>query len=162
MTRRNFIKSLLKTLFLISGVKSIINYLFASEHLPEKYYWNMALDIERWIGGGRCVQACKNENNVPEEAFYFRTWVERYLIKENGAVKIESPDGGMNGFPQPEDKDIVKGFFVPKLCNQCDNSPCIQVCPVGASYKTIDGVIMVDKNYCIGCRYCIQACPYGS
>jgi len=48
------------------------------------------------------------------------------------------------------------------LCNQCDKPPCVQVCPVGATYKTPDGVILVDKDYCIGCRYCIQACPYGA
>ena len=56
----------------------------------------------------------------------------------------------------------VRSFFVPKLCNQCDNPPCVQVCPVSATFKTVDGVILVDEERCIGCRYCIQACPYGA
>jgi Fe-S-cluster-containing dehydrogenase component len=51
---------------------------------------------------------------------------------------------------------------VPKICNQCENPPCVQVCPVGATFRTPDGVVLVDREYCIGCRYCIQACPYGA
>jgi Fe-S-cluster-containing dehydrogenase component len=58
-------------------------------------------------------------------------------------------------------KDIEKAFFVPKLCNQCENPPCVQVCPVGATYQTPDGVVLVDRTWCIGCGYCIMACPYG-
>jgi len=58
--------------------------------------------------------------------------------------------------------EIKKSFFVPKLCNQCDKPPCVQVCPVGATYKTADGVVLVNRDTCIGCRYCIQACPYGA
>ena len=60
----------------------------------------------------------------------------------------------------PKDR-IDKAFFVPKLCNQCDKPPCVQVCPVGATYQTADGVVLVDRKWCIGCGYCIMACPYG-
>ena len=63
---------------------------------------------------------------------------------------------------QPEDPTIVRTFFVPKLCNQCAHPPCVQVCPVGATFQTPDGVVLVDEKRCIGCRYCIQACPYGA
>ena len=58
-------------------------------------------------------------------------------------------------------KPAARTFFVPKMCNHCADSPCTQVCPVGATFITPDGVVLVDKKYCIGCRYCIQACPYG-
>ena len=99
---------------------------------------------------------------MPKVPFYFRNWVEQYTIKNDGEVKVESPNGGMNGFKQTvPDKEIFKSFFVPKLCNHCESSPCEQVCPVGATYISPEGIVLVDDNYCLGCRYCIQACPYG-
>ena len=52
--------------------------------------------------------------------------------------------------------------FVPRLCFQCDNSPCVSVCPVSANHKTADGVVLVDQDRCIGCGYCVVACPYGA
>ncbi|MFQ6115546.1 MAG: 4Fe-4S dicluster domain-containing protein [bacterium] len=126
---------------------------------PREHYWGMGIKINKCIGCGRCVDACKKENNVPLEPFFYRTWVEQYLIFEGG----ESPDGGIQGFEKrAHEKNIIRSFFVPKLCNQCDNPPCVQVCPVGATFKVDDGVVLVDSEYCIGCRYCIQACPYGA
>jgi len=132
---------------------------------PEGHYYAMGVQIDRCIGCGLCAKACKVENDVPEQPFFFRTWVEHYKIHADGEVTVECPEGGINGFPSGgdgEDRDVLRSFFVPKLCNQCDNPPCVQVCPVGATFKTEDGVILVDKDYCIGCRYCIQACPYGA
>ncbi|RMF88634.1 MAG: 4Fe-4S dicluster domain-containing protein [Nitrospinota bacterium] len=124
----------------------------------------MGVEVDKCIGCGRCVVACKTENEVPEEPFFFRTWVERYVIKTDGEVVVESIDGGTKTLEQgvPEEKELLRSFFVPKLCNQCDNPPCVQVCPVGATFQTEDGVVLVDSDRCIGCRYCIQACPYGA
>ncbi len=130
---------------------------------PTEHYYGMAVDISKCIGCGRCVQACKIENEVPLEPHYFNTWVERYVIDTEGEVAVDSPNGGMEGFPATvSEGGIQRTFFVPKLCNHCDNPPCVQVCPVGATFTTHDGVVLVDDDYCIGCRYCIQACPYGA
>ncbi len=163
ISRREFIKKF-SGIFIVAGVKinSLLNLLISTFKYG-KDKWGMVVDIDKCIGCGRCVVACKEENNVPPNPFYFRTWIERYLIFEDGEVYVESPNGGMNGFKKLNPpKKIAKSFFVPKLCNQCEEPPCVQVCPVGATYKTEDGVILVDNKYCIGCGYCVQACPYGA
>ncbi|MGQ9857356.1 MAG: 4Fe-4S dicluster domain-containing protein [Thermodesulfobacteriota bacterium] len=132
-----------------------------TEYNWEEYSYVYLVDVNRCIGCGVCVQACQRENKVPEG--FFRTWVERYRIGEGGRVEVDSPNGGMNGFHHTiVDFKVTKGLFVPKLCNHCKNTPCTQVCPVGASYTTKDGVVLVDGKRCIGCGYCVQACPYGS
>jgi Fe-S-cluster-containing dehydrogenase component len=128
------------------------------------HWWGMLIDIDKCIGCGNCVRACKAENDVPLEEGCFRTWVERYQVDpvDLDHPRVDSPDGGYDGFPELATADErVKVFFVPKLCNQCAHSPCVQVCPVGATFESPDGVVLIDKSYCIGCRYCVQACPYG-
>lgn len=133
-----------------------------------KHYWGFVVDTNKCIGCGRCVRACKLENRVPLEPEHHRTWVERYVITLEGEAYVDSPQGGINGFAgeavnvKYQNLKIRNSFFVPKLCNQCDNPPCVQVCPVAATYRTKDGIILVDQQRCIGCRYCIQACPYGA
>ena len=62
--------------------------------------WGMVVDIDTCIGCGKCAEACKIENKVPKEPFYFRTWVEQYTVKNDGEVKIESPNGGIGGLKQ--------------------------------------------------------------
>ena len=122
------------------------------------HWWGMIIDIDKCIGCGNCVRACSQENGVPKG--YFRTWVERYEVEEGEQPHVDSPNGAMDGFPLPHTARI-KSFFVPKLCNHCADSPCVQVCPVGATFVSPDGVVLVDRSYCLGCRYCVQACPYG-
>ena len=129
---------------------------------PTGHLYGMGIDVARCIGCGRCVAACKAENDVPADDHHFNTWIERYVIRGDGTVSVDSPNGGMDGFPALEEEGVRRTFFVPKLCNHCENPPCVQVCPVGATFTTRDGVVLVDENYCIGCRYCIQACPYGA
>lgn len=129
---------------------------------PAEHNYAMGVDTSRCIGCGRCVEACKAENNVPREPYYFRTWIERYVVQTDGETVVSSPNGGIAGFPPVKETGVLRTFFVPKLCNQCANPPCVQVCPVGATFVTQDGVVLVDADYCIGCRYCIQGCPYGA
>ena len=128
-------------------------------HLSE-HWWSMLIDIPKCIGCGNCVRACQTENDVPDG--FFRTWVERYHVNDYDIENpvVDSPDGGTKGYPPARDPG-GKNFFVPKLCNHCADSPCTQVCPVGATFISPDGVVLMDKKYCLGCRYCVQACPYG-
>jgi Fe-S-cluster-containing dehydrogenase component len=131
---------------------------------PTRHWYGMGIDTDKCIGCNRCVEACKAENNVPDEPFYFRTWIERYSIRADGETTVEciSTHEARPEQAEPEDPTVVRTFFVPKLCNQCAHPPCVQVCPVGATFQTQDGVVLVDETRCIGCRYCIQACPYGA
>jgi len=130
---------------------------------PTQHDYAMGVNVHKCIGCGRCADACKTENNVPRDPIYFRTWVERYITSTDGETQVDSPNGGINGFPPAQkESGILRTFFVPKLCNHCSKPPCVQVCPVGATFQSRDGVVLVDETYCVGCRYCIQACPYGA
>ena len=137
-----------------------------------KVRWGFLVDTRKCVGCGFCVKACKMENEVPYEAPVTRTWVERYVVTKDGKTHIDSPLGGRDGFITQEigdnkeketvpPEEITKAFFVPKLCNQCENPACVQVCPVGATFQTNDGVVLIDRTWCIGCGYCVMACPYG-
>ena len=168
--RREFLAASGKFILLTAGAATAWDAVLAGE--PEtasnydvaRHWWAMIIDVEKCIGCGNCVRACKEENGVSREPFYFRTWVERYHVPEGDLEHpvVDSPNGGYDGFPEKYPAgDGAKSFFVPKLCNQCAHSPCVQVCPVGATFESPDGVVLVDQKYCMGCRYCVQACPYG-
>ena len=165
-SRRKFLKSAATASGAIVGyslLKSTQFLIYAAEPEDKSLPWyGIFIDIEKCIGCGSCAKACKNENDVPKEPFFFRTWVEQYTVKNDGSVDIQSPNGGIDGFKQSSpDEEIFKSFFVPKMCNHCSKSPCDQVCPVGATFTSPEGVVLIDEKYCIGCRYCVQACPYG-
>ncbi|MEW6117824.1 MAG: 4Fe-4S dicluster domain-containing protein [Nitrospirota bacterium] len=147
--------------------------LFANRTGAAGVRWIFLVDTYRCVGCGLCVKACKQENEIPYEANVTRTWVERYVLTKDGRLFADTPKGARDGFitdkielgpgkyQEIKKEEIEKAFFVPKLCNQCENPPCVQVCPVGATYQAPDGVVLVDRTWCIGCGYCIMACPYG-
>jgi len=164
-SRRKFLKTgLAITGTVVAGalLQPFSGIILAGEKPKKGKWYGIGIDIEKCIGCGNCAKSCKLENDVPQEPFYYRSWVEQYTIKNDGTVIVESPNGGIDGFKQSvPDEEIMKTFFVPKMCNHCYKSPCTQVCPVGATFDSPEGVVLVDPNYCIGCGYCIQACPYG-
>jgi len=171
-SRRKFIKTSIAGALATSVPLSAFKFLSPAQAQAaverSKTRWAFLIDTTKCVGCGLCVKACKIENEVPYDTPVTRTWVERYVLTKDGNTYIDSPNGARDGFTDAKieghdvDPDnIAKAFFVPKLCNQCDNPPCVQVCPVGATYQTPDGVVLVDRTWCIGCGYCIMACPYG-
>jgi Fe-S-cluster-containing dehydrogenase component len=140
----------------------------ADAYDPSAHDWAFVIDTTTCIGCGHCVEACKLENHVPEDGELNRTWVELHVLAEDGTVSVSSPEGGRHGFPTEETipadaaATIRDAYFVPRTCMQCENPPCTWVCPVSATYRTEDGVVLVDENRCIGCGYCLVACPYGA
>ena len=168
INRRDFLKksgSVLKGgVFLYTAELLIPQIIWANtgtQYNWEKHLYGYVVDTNACIGCGRCVNACKEENNIPDG--FYRTWIERYLITEHEEALIDSPKGGLEGFKEKDvNAKVIKSFFVPKLCNQCAEPNCVQVCPVGATYRTKDGIVLVDEKHCVGCGYCVQACPYGA
>jgi len=102
------------------------------------------------------------ENEVPEGNY--RTWVERYIHFKDGEVRVDLvPESGYSAsdLPSVDPESVERAYFVPKTCNHCDDAPCNQVCPVHASFTSPEGFELIDYERCIGCAYCVQACPYG-
>jgi molybdopterin-containing oxidoreductase family iron-sulfur binding subunit len=99
--------------------------------------WAMAIDLRKCIGCNACTVACIAENALPPGVIY------RPVIKEEIGV-----------YPNVSKRNT------PKPCMQCDNPPCTEVCPVSATYKREDGIVVMDYKVCIGCQYCMTACPY--
>jgi len=175
MKRRDFLKH---TAVFVSGAAvslSALDLLDPKELLASTpgLRWGFLVDTYKCVGCGFCVKACKTENDIPLEANVTRTWVERYVVTKDGNTVMDTPKGALYGFTDPRidqnesgllevpDDEITQAFFVPKLCNHCETPACVQVCPVGATYSAADGVVLVDREWCIGCGYCIMGCPYG-
>lgn len=120
--------------------------------------WGMVIDLDRCTGCQACVIACKAENNIcavgPEEAAKSRviSWMQMLPMPE------EAESGaGPHGAEPSEAKQ-----FVPRPCMHCDDPPCTKVCPVYATYKNPEGIVAQIYPRCIGCRFCMAACPYNA
>lgn len=98
------------------------------------HQWVFVIDLRLCDGCDKCTKACQAMHHLPEDVTWFKVY------------EMESASG--------------EKFYLPRLCMQCEDAPCVKVCPVGASYKSTDGITLVDQNKCIGCRMCMAACPY--
>lgn len=116
--------------------------------------YGMVIDMERCIGCQACSTACMEENNVGLDHIWNR-------VLTVGGDEIDTPAG-----EYPEDGGDGTGTmsldYQPTACQHCDNAPCVKVCPVNATYTREDGIVEIDYDKCIGCRYCIAACPYNA
>ena len=115
-----------------------------------------ALDISRCIGCRRCVHACVKENNESRDPQV--QWIRVLSMKNERGVDFSEADP----YYAPAEVPEPGHFYVPTACQQCENPPCTKVCPAGATWKEKDGIVVVDYDWCIGCRYCMAACPYGA
>ena len=114
-----------------------------------------SLNIGRCIGCRRCVYACMKENNLSREPQIQYIRVLK-MKKEGRGIDLES---SVHDYPAEEAGD-PNYYYMPVQCQQCSNPPCVKVCPVKATWQEKDGIVVVDYNWCIGCRYCEAACPY--
>jgi Fe-S-cluster-containing dehydrogenase component len=115
------------------------------------------LDLSRCIGCRRCVYACVDENNQSKDPQVH--WISVLRFKKGEKfLDLEASEKYYN----PEKVPEPGYFYMPVHCQQCENPPCVRACPTQATWKEPDGIIVVDYNWCIGCRYCMAACPYGA
>ncbi len=115
-----------------------------------------ALDLSRCVGCRRCVYACVKENNQSRDPQI--QWIRVLQMDKEDGVDLQHA----NQYYNPEEVPEEGHFYMPVQCQQCSNPPCVKVCPVGATWREKDGIVVVDYNWCIGCRYCMAACPYGA
>lgn len=126
---------------LLSAV-SVVDQVFASkqdfaEKYPYKPHYSMVIQQDNCIDCERCLEACRQTNNVPE--YGYRTRILEQVKPDAIGRKTE---------------------FIPVLCNHCNNPACVRACPTHATYKNQEnGIVMVDKDKCIGCKTCMSACP---
>ena len=115
-----------------------------------------ALDLSRCVGCRRCVYACAEENNQSRDPQVH--WIKVLSMDKEKGIDFAHADAYYNPPELPEDGK----FYVPVACQQCRNAPCTKVCPVGATWTEPDGIVVIDYDWCIGCRCCMAACPYGA
>jgi molybdopterin-containing oxidoreductase family iron-sulfur binding subunit len=98
--------------------------------------WVMVIDLRRCDGCGQCTLACQQEHYLEPD----QEWIKVFEMSSSSGAK----------------------YFMPRPCMQCQDPPCLRVCPTGATFANADGMVLVDQDRCIGCRMCMAACPYGA
>lgn len=137
ITRRNF----LKKSGLIAASATVLSCRETKNTEQKRYA--MVIDLDKCYGCHSCSIACKSQFDIPLGVF--RSWVKVIERGSHGTTPI-GPS--------------VKRIYIPLLCNHCDDPPCVRGCPTSATYKRDDGIVVVNEEDCIGCKYCIQNCPY--
>ena len=115
-----------------------------------------ALDLSRCIGCRRCVYACVAENNQSRDPQIH--WIRVLSMEKEKGIDFTHADA----YYQPAEVPAEGHFYMPVSCQQCRNAPCTKICPTGATWAEPDGIVVIDYDWCIGCRYCMAACPYGA
>ncbi len=146
ISRRDLLRggAMVATLTLAPGV-TLMAYgskAAASAQASSSSRWGLLIDVSK----------CKTDCNVCVKA----------CSDENGWLNTGNPETDAQWIRKVDLKDLVTGrqTSLPVMCQHCENPPCVDVCPTGASFKRADGIVLVDKHICIGCRYCMMACPY--
>lgn len=125
------------------------------EPIP-KTLFGYGLDISRCVGCRKCVYACVDENNQSIDPQIH--WIQVLEMEKSKGINFHHADLHYKREKVPDDNH----FYLPVACQQCENPPCVKSCPVGATWKEKDGIIVIDYNWCIGCRCCMASCPYGA
>jgi len=139
----------------IFATENIIDTTQTKESLVGKR-WAMVVDLRKCLqekGCTKCMDACHKVHNVP--AFDNPKDEIKWIWKESFEHTFEEQEHEYT-------YENIKHSPIPVLCNHCDNPPCVRVCPTQATFKGKDGIVVMDMHRCIGCRYCVAACPYGS
>ena len=152
LNRRDFLKAAGLAAFGLAGLRQAKG--LAGENQSNGIRWAMVVDIEKCKaseGCAECSKACHYVHNVP------RIPEKRHEVKW---IWQESYGNVFDLHEQPYVNERLKASSIPVLCNHCRNAPCVRVCPTKATFKRSDGIVAMDFHRCIGCRYCMAACPY--
>jgi len=145
LSRRDMLTTTAAALLsLAPGVKLVDLAMAGSgqERTDQLVRWGMLVDVNKCADGCTdCVDACNHEHGL------------------NGKGRRET-DAQYIRVIDLKDKTTGKQYSLPMMCQHCETAPCVDVCPTGASFRREDGIVLVDKHTCIGCRYCMLACPY--
>jgi len=128
----------------------------------EGVVFGYGLDLSHCVGCRRCVYACVKENNQSRGGGGKHDnpihWITVLEMEKQKGVDFRHADAYYDAETVPRDGH----FYIPVQCQQCENPPCVKVCPVKATWKERDGIVVIDYDWCIGCRCCMAACPYGA
>jgi molybdopterin-containing oxidoreductase family iron-sulfur binding subunit len=115
-----------------------------------------ALDVSRCVGCRRCVYACVKENNQSRDPPI--QWIRVLEMEKEKGIDFAHADAYYDAEQVPRPGH----FYLPVACQHCRDAPCVKTCPTGATWQEKDGIVVIDYDWCIGCRCCMSACPYGA